>query len=59
MFGTPKDFMKYSQTSFYSLNLKSVYRIVKKNEETSLDKLDVDVAKKHGVLDKIASTWNL
>jgi pyruvate phosphate dikinase-like enzyme len=59
MFGTPKDFMKYSQTSFYSLNLKSVYRIVKKNEETSLDKLDVDVAKKHGVLDKIVSTYSI
>ena len=59
MFGTPKDFMKYSQTSFYSLNLKSVYRIVKKNEETSLAKLDIEVAKKHGVLDKIASTYSV
>jgi len=55
--GTPKDYIRYSQTSFFAINLRSVYRIVNKNEETTLDKLDIDVAKKHGVLDKIASTY--
>jgi len=57
LFGTPKDFMKNSQRNFYALNLKSIYRIVNKNEETSLSKLDKDVAKEHGVLEKIASTY--
>jgi len=57
MFGTPKDFIKYSQRTFYALNLKSVYRIVGKNEETALSILDKDVAKEHGVLEKIASTY--
>jgi hypothetical protein len=57
LFGTPKDFMKYSQTSYYALKLTSVYTIVNRNEETSLEKLDVDVAKKHSVLDKAASTY--
>jgi hypothetical protein len=57
MFGTPKDFMKYSQRTFYALNLKSVYRIVGKNEETALSVLDKDVAREHGVLEKIASTY--
>ncbi|MFW5928026.1 MAG: PEP/pyruvate-binding domain-containing protein, partial [Thermoplasmatota archaeon] len=58
MFGTPKDFMKYSQRKFYALNLESVYRIVKKNEETSLSHLDIDIAEKHGVLDKCVSTYS-
>ncbi len=57
MFGTPKDFMKYSQRTFYALNLKSVYRIVGKNEETALSVLDKEVAKEQGVLDKLASTY--
>jgi hypothetical protein len=57
MFGTPKDFIRHSQRNFYALNLKSVYRIVNKNEETALSKLDKDVAKDHGVLEKIASTY--
>jgi len=57
MFGTPKDFMKYSQKKFYALNLKAIYQIANRNEETSLIKLDSDVAKKHGTLDKIASTY--
>jgi hypothetical protein len=57
MFGTPKDFIKHSQRNFYALNLKSIYRIVNKNEETALSKLDKDVAKDHGVLEKIASTY--
>lgn len=57
MCGTPKDFIRYSQTSFFAINLRSVYRIVNKNEETTLEKLDVDIARKHGVLDKIASTY--
>ncbi len=58
MFGTPKDFMKYSQRKFYGLNLESVYRIVEKNEETSLSHLDMDVAEKHGILDKCVSTYS-
>jgi len=57
LFGTPKDFIKYSQKSYYALKLKSVYTIFTQNEETTLEKLDIDIAKKHGVLDKIASTY--
>jgi hypothetical protein len=57
LFGTPKDFMKYSQRKFYALNLKSVYRIVERNEETSYSILGIDDARRHGVLDKIASTY--
>ncbi|HVP99993.1 MAG TPA: PEP/pyruvate-binding domain-containing protein [Candidatus Thermoplasmatota archaeon] len=57
MFGTPKDFMKYSQRTFYALNLKSVYRIVGKNEETALIALDKEVAKEQGMLEKLASTY--
>lgn len=57
MFGTPKDFIRYSQKKFYALNLKSIYQIVNRNEETSLIKLDTEIAKKHGTLDKIASTY--
>ena len=57
LFGTPKDFMRYSQKIYYALKLKSVYTIFTKNEETTLEKLEVDIAKKHGVLDKVASTY--
>jgi hypothetical protein len=57
LFGTPKDFMRYSQRRFYALNLKSVYRIVERNEETSYSILGIDDARRHGVLDKIASTY--
>jgi hypothetical protein len=57
MFGTPKDFIRYSQRTFYALNLKSVYRIVGKNEETALSILDKEVAKQDGVLDHLASTY--
>jgi hypothetical protein len=57
LFGTPKDFMRYSQRKFYALNLKSVYRIVERNEETSYSILGVDDARRHGTLDKIASTY--
>ena len=55
--GTPKDFIRYAQNSFYALNLRSIYRFVDFSEETSVDKLDVDIAKKHGILEKIASTY--
>ncbi|MEF8831975.1 MAG: PEP/pyruvate-binding domain-containing protein [Candidatus Thermoplasmatota archaeon] len=58
MFGTPKDFVPHSQTEFYALNLESIYRVVGKNEESSLEKLDITQAEKHGVLDKIASTYS-
>lgn len=57
LFGTPKDYMKYSQRRFYALNLQSIYKYVNYNEETSLDKLDIDIARKHNVLDKIVSTY--
>lgn len=57
LFGTPKDFMKYAQRKFYALNLKSMYRIVERNEETSYSILEVEDARRHGTLDKIASTY--
>ena len=57
LFGTPKDFMRYAQRRFYALNLKSVYRIVERNEETSYSILGVEDARRHGILEKIASTY--
>jgi hypothetical protein len=57
LFGTPKDFIKYSQKSFYALKLKTVYTILSRDEETTLEKLEIDTAKKHGILDKVASTY--
>jgi len=57
LFGTPKDFMRYAQRKFYALNLKSVYRIVERNEETSYSILNIDDAQRHGILEKIASTY--
>ncbi|DAC73185.1 MAG TPA: hypothetical protein DSN98_01290 [Thermoplasmata archaeon] len=57
LYGTPKDFMRYSQRKFYALNLKSTYRIVERNEETSYSILEVEDARRHGMLDKIASTY--
>lgn len=58
LFGTPKDFIRYSQRKFYALNLKSIYRIVERNEETSYSILNLEDAKRHGILDKVASTYN-
>jgi len=55
--GTPKDFIRYSQRKFYAVNLTSVYSTVNKSEETSVDKLEIDHAKKHGTLSPIASTY--
>ncbi len=57
LFGTPKGYIPYSQRKFYALNLQSIYKFVNYNEETSLDKLDLNLAKKHNVLDKIVSTY--
>jgi hypothetical protein len=57
LFGTPKAYMKYSQTNFYSLNLKSIYKFTNFNEEVSLNKRDIEIAKEHGILDKLASTY--
>lgn len=57
--GTPKDFMRYAQTSFYAINLQSVYSSVKKNEETSISKLDIATAKQHGILDQLVSTYSM
>ncbi|MFW6041130.1 MAG: PEP/pyruvate-binding domain-containing protein [Thermoplasmatota archaeon] len=59
MYGTPEDFIKHSQSKFYALNLESVYRIVNKDEETSLVKLDIENSRKHGVLEKVASTYSI
>ena len=57
LFGTPKDFINYSQKEFYALNLGSVYTIANKDEDTTLEKLDIDKAKNHGSLEKVASTY--
>jgi len=57
LFGTAKEYMKYAQNYFYALNLQSVYKYVNVDEDTSLDSLDIDTAKKHGVLEKIVSTY--
>ena len=57
LFGTPKDFIRYSQKSYYALKLKSVYPVFTKNEESTLEKLEIDIAKNHDVLDKVASTY--
>lgn len=57
MFGTPKDYIKYAQSHFYALNLKSIYNVSNYTEESSLVSLDLSVAKKHKVLDKIVSTY--
>jgi len=57
VFGTQKEFMKYAQNSFYALNLRSIYRFVEYDEDTSLEKLEIDIAKKHSSLDKISSTY--
>lgn len=57
LFGTAKDFMKFSQKMFYALKLISDYRTVNKTEETALETIDIDVAKKHGVLQSVASSY--
>ena len=57
LFGTPKAYMKYAQTKFYALNIRSIYKYVNYNEETSLDQLDIKTAKEHDVLEKIVSTY--
>lgn len=59
LYGTAKDYMKFAQTSFYALNLHSIYNYVNYNEETSLDKLDLDTAKKHDELQHVVSTYLL
>ena len=57
IFGTPKEYMKYAQTKYYALNLKSIYRFANFTEKIALEKLGIDDAKKHGVLDKTVSTY--
>ena len=57
LFGTAKEYMKYAQTKFYALNLQSIYKYVNVDEDTSLDTLEIEIAKKHGILDKIVSTY--
>ncbi len=55
--GNKDDLLKNSQTSFFALNLESIYRMVELDEETSVVKLDLIDAEKHGVLKCIASTY--
>ena len=57
LFGTPKDFIRYSQKKYYALKLQSIYTTTSQTEDTTLDTLDIDTAKKHGVLEKITSTY--
>jgi hypothetical protein len=57
LFGTPKEYMKYAQTKYYALNLKSIYRFANFNEKIALDRLGIDDAKKHGILDRTVSTY--
>jgi hypothetical protein len=57
LFGTPKEYMKYAQTKYYALNLKSIFRFANFNEEIALEKLGIDDAKKHSVLDRTVSTY--
>jgi len=59
LYGTAKDYMKHSQNKFYALNIQSIYKYVNYNEDTSLDKLDINIARKYGVLDKTVSTYVL
>lgn len=56
--GTPKDFMRYAQSSFYAVNLNSSYSMYKKSEDTALSKLDVSVSKDHCILEQVVSTYS-
>ena len=56
--GTPKDFLPYSQKTFYAIDLTSFYKTMGDHEENSLSQLDIDIAKKHGTLDLLASTYS-
>ncbi len=56
--GTPKDFLPYSQKKFYAIDLSSFYKTMGDHEEHSLAQLDIKVAKKHGTLDQLASTYS-
>lgn len=56
--GTPKDFLPYAQKKFYAIDLTSFYKTMGDHEENSLAYLDIDVAKKHGTLDLLASTYS-
>ncbi|MEM0492601.1 MAG: PEP/pyruvate-binding domain-containing protein [Candidatus Thermoplasmatota archaeon] len=57
LYGTPKDYIRYSQKRFYALNLKPIHRIVEKTEDTPYSILTLEEAKRHRVLEKIASTY--
>ena len=56
--GTPKDFMRYAQSSFYAVNLDALYSMYKKSEESALIQLDIEISKKHGILEHVASTYS-
>ncbi|MBS3748978.1 MAG: hypothetical protein KGY65_06820 [Candidatus Thermoplasmatota archaeon] len=56
--GTPKDFLPYSQKKFYAIDLTSFYKTMGDHEENSLAHLDVDLAKEHGTLNALASTYS-
>jgi len=56
--GTPKDFIRYAQSSFYAVNLDAFYSMYKKSEESALLKLDIKQSKNHGILEHVASTYS-
>jgi len=56
--GSLEDRVKRSQNAFYALNLQSLYKMLDMDEETTLVKLDLEDAEKHGVLKCIASTYS-
>jgi hypothetical protein len=55
--GTPKDFLPYSQKKFYAIDLTSFYKTMGDHEENSLAHLDIEIAKKHGTLKNLASSY--
>ncbi len=52
-----EDRVKHSQRHFFGLNLRSIYRMLDMDEETSLVRLDLEEAEKQGLLRCIASTY--
>lgn len=57
-FGTIKDMLQRSQTSFWVLDLSSDISEESPSEEKFLKKLEIETAEKHGVLNHIASTFS-
>jgi len=57
-FLTPESQLKNSQNTFYALNLKENEFNLLNGEKTTLDKLDISEAEKHGSITQTASTWD-